>query len=99
MSDKCHFTKEISIRKAVIVYKIPYSTLQDRIQKSNIEGLKQGRKSVFSLIIENDITKHIKYLAKLFYGITPLQLRNAELGEKNKIKHNFNNDLNLVRVD
>lgn len=81
LSDKCHFKKEISIRKVVNINKIPHSTFQDRIQKNNIEGLKQERKSAFSSIVENYVVKHIKYLAKLFYGIIPLQLRSAYLGE------------------
>jgi hypothetical protein len=52
-----------------------------------------GRKPIFSDEFENDITEHMKDLAKLFYGITPLQLRSAAymLAEANKIKHNFNN--------
>jgi hypothetical protein len=60
-----------------------------------------GRKPIFSDEFENDMTEHIKDLAKLFYGITPLQLRSAAymLAEANKIKHNFNNTLKLAGID
>lgn len=47
------------------------------------------------------MAKHIINLANLFYGLTPLKLRavDFEFAENNKIKHNFNQHLNLAGVD
>lgn len=93
--------KEMSIRKASKAYGIPFSTLQERIKKGKTQILNLGRKPVFCIDFENDMTEHIKDLAKLFYGITPLQLRSAAFafGEENKLQHNFNRSLKLAGID
>jgi len=93
--------KEMSIRKTSKAYDIPFSTLQERIKKGKTQILNLGRKPVFCIDLENDMAEHIKDLAKLFYGITPLQLRSAAFAfaEENKLEHNFNNSLKLAGID
>lgn len=58
----------ILIHKAVKVYRISYTTLQERIHKSNTGGLKLERKPMFRSTIENCMAEHIKDLAKVRGG-------------------------------
>lgn len=84
--------KEMSIKKASKAYGIPFSTLQERIKKGKTQILNLGCKPVFFIDLENDITEHIKDLAKLFYGITPLQLRSAAFAFAEE------NNLNIILI-
>lgn len=47
------------------------------------------------------MASQIKFLAKIFYGCTALQIRKMiyEYAVKNKIKHNFNEALQLAGKD
>eukprot|EP00102_Acyrthosiphon_pisum_P025390 XP_016662600.1 PREDICTED: uncharacterized protein LOC107884617 [Acyrthosiphon pisum] len=94
-------TNMMSIRKAAKTYNIPFSTLQDRLKTNNFKPAALGRPSIFTSQQESEMAKHIINLANLFYGLTPLQLRTVafEFAENNKIKHNFNQQLNLAGVD
>lgn len=91
----------MSIRKAAKTYNIPFSTLQERLKTNNFQPPALGRPSIFTSQQESEMAKHIINLANLFYGLTPLQLRTVafEFAENNKIKHNFNQQLNLAGVD
>jgi len=91
--------KEMSIRKASKAYGIPFSTLQERIKKGKTQILNLGRKPVFCIDLENDMTKLIEDLAKLFYGITPLQRAAFAFAEDNKLEQNFNGSLKLAGID
>lgn len=50
---------------------------------------------------EYDMAEHIKSLTKLFYGLTPLQLRQAAFyyAERNNIQYHFNIELKLAGID
>jgi hypothetical protein len=47
------------------------------------------------------ISQHVKLMAKLFYGLTPKQLRKIafEFAEKNNIANTFNNVKKLAGKD
>lgn len=93
--------KELSIRKASCMYNIPFSTLQIRIKSNNFSPPSLGCRPIFSPQQENEISEHIKKLAKLFYGLTPLQLRQTafDYATKNNIPHSFNVGQRLAGVD
>jgi hypothetical protein len=92
----------IKIRRAARIHSIPFSTLQSRLknQKTN-PGSRLGRNSVFSEEQEEMISQHVKLMAKLFYGLTPKQLRKIafEFAEKNYIANTFNNVKKLAGKD
>lgn len=80
--------KKLSMRNAAKQFGIPYSTLQERLKNGNYDPVLLGIRPIFSYEDERDISNHIKDLSKLFYGLTPLQLRKAafEFPEKKKSK-------------
>lgn len=91
-----------SLRSTARKFGIPFSTLQDRIKKNvPITGPSLGRHSTFSAEVEKGMAENIKLLAKLFYGLSPLQVRNAAFiyAEKHNIKHNFNRERKLAGKD
>ncbi|KAJ4439318.1 hypothetical protein ANN_07440 [Periplaneta americana] len=73
---------------------IPFSSLQERIQKGVFSEPSLGRSPVFSRQQEEEIANHLKVLANMFYGLSPPDLCRAayEFAERNGIKHNFNKD-------
>lgn len=81
-----------SIRTAAKDHGIPFSTLQERLKKSVTCGPRLGRKSVFHSDQEASIVTHLKTLANMYYGLTPLQFRKVafEFAEKLNIHHRFN---------
>ncbi|CAI6354064.1 unnamed protein product [Macrosiphum euphorbiae] len=84
--------KEMRMRKAAKKFNIRYSTLQERINRSNYQPPRLGGTSVFSSSNEQEIADHVIKLANLFYGLTPLQLRAAAytFAVQNYIKNKFN---------
>ncbi|KAJ4445218.1 hypothetical protein ANN_07019 [Periplaneta americana] len=93
----------LKIREAARRYGIPESTLRDQIKKSGGERGQSslGRNPVFNRDQERELSQHIIKLAKLFYGVTPLQLRRIafEFASKNKIPHTFNSETKLAGKD
>lgn len=91
-----------SLRSTAKKFGIPFSTLQERIKKKvPLTGPSLGRHSTFSPDAERAMAENIKLLAKLFYGLSPLQVRSAAYtyAEKHNIKHNFNRDRKLAGKD
>ncbi|XP_063911278.1 uncharacterized protein LOC135128298 [Zophobas morio] len=91
-----------SIRKASKKFSIPFSTLQERIKKNlPITGPSLGRHSTFSSEEEKSMAENIKLLAKLFYGLNPLEVRRAAYvyAEKHNIQHRFNKVKQLAGKD
>lgn len=90
-----------SIRKAARSTGVPFSTLQERLKHKNSDSPRLGRHTVFTAKQEEDMASQIKFLAKIFYGCTARQIRKMayEYAVKNKIKHHFNETLQLAGKD
>jgi len=82
--------KKLSMRKAADAFGIPFSTLQKRVKTKNFGPPSLGCTPIFTPDQENDMAVHITNLAKLFYGLTPLQLRQAafDYADRNNISRN-----------
>lgn len=80
---------------------IPRTTLRDRLKTGNTVRSQMGRKTIFSQEQEQSIANHVLLMAKMFYGITPIELRRVayEFAEINNIKHPFNTDTRLAGRD
>lgn len=76
---------DVSMRGAAALFKVPYSTLKDRVhahrrQKAIGEKLETrtvGHPTVFSLEEERDLVSRLKSLAVRGFGCTPEQIRKA----------------------
>lgn len=90
-----------SIRRAAKDHAIPFSTLQERLKNCVTSGPRLGRKAVFTSDEEAAIVKHLKTLANMYYGLTPLQFRKVafEYAEKLNIHHRFNTTIKLAGKD
>lgn len=64
-----------SQRQAAKDHKIPFSTFQQRMKANDISDPRLGRKSVFTAEQEAEIANHLKTLASMYYGLSPVQLR------------------------
>ncbi|KAJ4425707.1 hypothetical protein ANN_27903 [Periplaneta americana] len=86
--------KGASIRAVSKSTGIPFSSLQERVQKGVFSEPSLGQSPVFSRQQEEEIANHLKVLANMFYGLSPPDLCRAayEFAERNGIKHNFNKD-------
>lgn len=91
----------MSVKKAAVVFNIPRTTLRRRIQTGKIEKGSLGRNPVFSNHQEKEIADHVVLLAKMFFGLTPIELRRVafEFAEKNNISHNFNKNAKEAGMD
>jgi len=80
---------------------IPYSTLKDRLKTKNTSSARYGRFSTFTLAQENELANHCIYLAKMFYGLSPIDLRKAayEFAVSNNIKNKFNEEKKMAGKD
>lgn len=89
------------LREVSRSYKIPLTTLHDRIKSGDVKPPQMGRKSVFTPIQEKEMADHILLLAKVFHGITPMELRKLayEYAERNDVKNNFNKSSRLAGSD
>lgn len=90
-----------SVKSVSILYKIPRTTLRDRLKSQNTSNPRMGRPSVFTEEEEAVLTKHILELAKTFYGITITDLRRIayDVAEELKMKHNFNRETKMAGED
>uniref|UniRef100_A0A2A4J4D1 Ig-like domain-containing protein n=1 Tax=Heliothis virescens TaxID=7102 RepID=A0A2A4J4D1_HELVI len=89
------------IREAARSCGVPFSTLQERIKNKNSNKPQLGRNTVFTREQENEMATQVKFLGKIFYGCTSLQIRKMayEYAVKNNIKHNFNDTFELAGKD
>nr|CAH7746887.1 unnamed protein product [Callosobruchus chinensis] len=79
------------IREVGRAFNIPESTLRKQMRAENPGEARLGRKAVFSPEIESQLKEYVLTLAKLFYGLTPKELRQLafKYTEEHKIKHGF----------
>lgn len=91
----------LKIREASRKYGIHESTLRKRMKINSVEHMPLGRKPTFTAEKEIMLVDHIINVAKLYYGITPHELRRIayEFAEANKIKHTFNTTTKLAGKD
>lgn len=89
------------IREVARNFNIPESTLRKRLLQSEPEPPRLGRKSTFHKDIETELKTYVITLAKLFYGLTPKELRRLAFryAEENNIRHNFNREKGLAGKD
>ncbi|CAF4935366.1 unnamed protein product [Pieris macdunnoughi] len=89
------------IRKTAKETGIPFSTLQERLKKPNMQMTKCGRITVFNQIQEKDMADQIKLLAKIFYGCTASEIKRIayEYAVKNNVHNNFNNATQMAGKD
>lgn len=90
-----------AIREAARTCGIPFSTLQERLKHKNCESPSLGRNPVFTREQEAEMADQVKFLGKIFYGCTSIQIRKMayEYAVKNNVKHNFNEDLGMAGKD
>ncbi|XP_050499832.1 tigger transposable element-derived protein 4-like [Diabrotica virgifera virgifera] len=92
----------MSLRKAAIKFSIPKSTLHERLKNGTApSGPSLDRKPVFSVEAENALAVQIKKLAKVFYGITPQEVRRCAFGfaQSNNIRVPFNQERKMAGKD
>lgn len=91
----------LAVRKAARQFGIPESTLRDNKKRETVTKLSLGRKPTFTKDQEKDIADHVIKLSKMFYGITPDELRRVayEYAERNNLKHAFNKTTKLAGKD
>lgn len=89
------------LREVSRTFGIPLTTLHDRYKSRKIEAPRMGRKPLFTANQETEMKEHVLKMAKLFYGITPLELRRLafEFAEKNRIAHPFRKESRLAGKD
>lgn len=82
------------IREVSRSFGIHEATLRARRRKNNTSGPRLGRPSTFSAETETEMANHVLKLAKLFHGLTPVELRKIvfQYAETNGIRHEFNKD-------
>jgi len=112
-SQKCNWTSEQlqaainavrtgrAIREVGRAFGIPESTLRDRLKSNNSDTAKLGRNPVFNKAQEEALSAHVQKLAKVFFGITPIELRRLaySFAEENNIKHPFDSEKKLAGED
>lgn len=95
--------KEMSIKKASVVFKVPRTSIHSRLKRQGLNPVRNlGRfKPVFTEKMEMDLSKHIINLEKLFYGLSTTDLRRIafHFAEANQINHPFNKDRKLAGKD
>ena len=68
--------KNISVRRAALMFDVPVMTLRDRVAgKIAIETIKPGPDSMFTREEELTLVEHIETMAQLEYGYTHAQLK------------------------
>lgn len=112
-SDKAKWTKQQleaaisavrdgrSVKSVSSEFSIPRTTLRDRLSSSNLSEARLGRKPLFTKAQEMEIAEHVLLLAKMFFGLTKIELRRLafEIAERKNIPNNFNKIERLAGVD
>lgn len=80
-----------SVRNVSNTFSIPRSTLQLRLKNKDMSDPRLGRNPVFTKECEEELAYHVKKLAKLFYGITPKEIKACAhtFAVKNNLEHSF----------
>ncbi|KAG5875758.1 hypothetical protein JTB14_022467 [Gonioctena quinquepunctata] len=92
------------IREVFRTFEIPEATLRRKLKIKNkqTESKSQslGRAPVFSPIQEKEIAHHVITLAKLFFGLMPMELRKIafKYAEKNNIRNTFDVEKQMVTL-
>lgn len=89
------------IRETARTYGIHEATLRTRMKAGDSNGPALGRKPTFTVEHEKELAQHIIIMAKLFYGVSCIQLRRLafEYAEANKITNNFDKSSRLAGKD
>lgn len=91
------------IREVGRCFNIPESTLRKKLSENCDVPTppRLGRKSTFSVQEETALKDYVITLAKLFYGLTPKELRRLAFryAEHSCIKHDFNQEKSLAGKD
>jgi len=89
------------LRQAARAYNIPVMTLSDRLKTGNSKKPNFGIKPTFTREQEHEIADQVFLMAKMFYGISSVELRRLvyEYAEVNKIPHTFNKAARLAGQD
>lgn len=100
---------DVSLRGASELFKIPLSTLHDRVRKEKDRQLglntppiaKIGHPTVLSLEIENSLVDRLLALERKGLGLTALQVRRAayDIAESTGIVHPWNPDNKVAGID
>ena len=96
-----------TVQKASLDYNIPLSTLKRRIakqaeNKENAFEVKLGRfKCTFSPELEKVFVEHLLELDKVYFGLSPIELRRLafDFAETYKINHRFNKEHKIAGED
>ena len=88
-------------REVARTFEIPLSTLRDRLKSGKSDIPQLGRKPTFTKEQEDEIKNHILLMAKMFYGVSRLELRKVvfEYAEVNEIKNDFDKSSKMAGVD
>lgn len=89
------------IREVGRSFDIPESTLRKKLTGDGSKTPRLGRKAIFPSETEAGLKHYVLTLAKLFYGVTPKQLRHLafKYAEANNIPHKFNKETQLAGKD
>jgi hypothetical protein len=87
-----------SIRSVSMKKRISFTTLQERVKGGKAKPPRIGRKSTFTREQELEIANHGMKLAKMFCGLTPIDLRRSafQFVKRNKIKHTFSKESRMA---
>jgi hypothetical protein len=79
------------IRRVLRKKGIPFTTFQERVKVGTAKPPRPGEKFVFTREQELETADHVKKLANMFYGLTPIDLRRSayEFAKTNNTKHTF----------
>lgn len=90
-----------SVKSIANQFKIPRTTLRDRIKNKKTSKPVMGRPQVFSEEQEKELANRVIELSNKFYGITLTELRRLaySVAEEMGIKHNFNSEKQMAGED
>lgn len=90
-----------SVKSIANQFKIPRTTLRDRIKNKNISKPVMGRPQVFSEEQEKELANRVIELSNKFYCIILTELRRLaySVTEELGIKHNFNSEKQMAGKD
>lgn len=89
------------IREVGRAFGIHEATLRTRMKAGNIGPSKLGRNPVFTEEQETELAAYVSTMAKVFFGVTCIQLRRLayDFAEANNIKNNFDKSARLAGKD
>lgn len=89
------------IREVARAFIIPESTIRKQMKAENPGATRLGRKAVFSPEVEAELKEYVLTLAKLFYGLTPSELRRLafKYAEQYNMNHAFSSEKHIAGKD